>query len=182
MSSKPTLTPEEIRDRICTAMRLPLDAPDWLERTEEALFGWLNWCEKKRMPPADLSTVGGRIRIAREVVGISQESLGARIGLLGVRVSNIERGKAALPAEKIPGLCLSLRISQQWLITGEGDGGPGVPGERLRAMASPQYLAWRRRKAQHAQQKEKQAQAREKLRQIRYEAAQALAKRDQSGT
>lgn len=171
------LTLDQVRDRICTAMRIPSDAPDWLERTEQALFGWWNWKEKTRMPAADISTVGGRIRIAREIVGISQESLAARTGHTGLQISAIERGKANLRSEKIPGLCLSLRISQDWLITGEGPGGPGVPGERMRAMASPEYIAWVRRKAHREREKQKQAAVDEKLRQIRYEVAQKNEKR-----
>jgi transcriptional regulator with XRE-family HTH domain len=158
-------------------MRIPSDTPDWLERTEQALFGWWNWKEKKRLPTADLSTVGGRIRIAREVVGLSQESLAARIGMTGLQLSAVERGKANLRSEKIPGLCLSLRISQDWLITGEGPGGPGVPGERMRSMASPEYIAWVREREQHAAVKEKAARAAEQLRKLRFEIAERNAKR-----
>jgi transcriptional regulator with XRE-family HTH domain len=158
-------------------MRISSDTPDWLEKTEEALFGYLNWKEKRRLYPADLSTVGGRIRCAREVVGISQESLAARIGLTGLQMSAIERGKANLRAEKIPGLCMALKISQGWLITGEGPGAPGVPGEVLRSMASPEYIRWVRRKKENAERKEKNARAAERLRQVRYEVAKRNAER-----
>lgn len=170
-------TLEEVRDRICTAMRIASDTPDWLERTEEALFGWWNWKEKTRMPAADITTVGGRIRIAREIVGISQDSLAARTGHTGLQISAIERGKANLRSEKIPGLCLCLNIGQNWLITGEGPGGPGVPGERMRAMASPEYIEWARRRTQRAREKAKQAAVDEQLRKIRYEVAQKNAER-----
>lgn len=165
----------DIRERLCTAMRLPLDTPDWVERAERMLHGYLNWKERRQLKPLDLSTVPGRVRFAREAMGLTQAHLAARIGVRKYQVWGWEHGTQDIPAEKFPGLCMSTGVSQSWMLGESEDGGPpSVPQEVIRTALSPSYLAYRRERKTLQMDREK---ARKALAEIQAEVEALKSKR-----
>jgi transcriptional regulator with XRE-family HTH domain len=147
---------DDVRTRLCIALRIPDDAPDWLELTEHRLHAWWAFRERQAPTPIDISTLAGRMKAAREITGLSQNQLAARVGLpTGAHVSLMERGKADLPAERLPGLCMSLGVSQAWLLGESEAGGPPIPREVLRAMCSPSWFRYKRSQREFGAQKQK---------------------------
>lgn len=128
------MTLEEIRTRLIDAMALlPEEHADWLQHAEAQLYAHRACLHRfKRM--YDVSSVGGRIRTARVALGMSQEQLAIRMGpdIYQGDVSGWERGKRALPADKLRTLCAICGVSKEWVLGMSDDGGPGVPGEQLR--------------------------------------------------
>lgn len=121
-------TADDIRARICA--ELEYDGDDWLDVACDHI--------RKRLATIaftktyDTSTVGGRLKCARECAGLLQRELARRVKMTQLHISECERGKRELPAIKVPGICLSLAIKVPWLLIGEGDGGPKVAYRILR--------------------------------------------------
>ena len=121
------------------------DGPDWLatavrflETQVKVRAGRKEW---------DISTVGKRIRTARELAGMTQHQLAFRLGLKKLNVSLWEREKRDLPAQKIPGLALSLGVTREWLLGETEEGGPEVRRGILRRNQPERLIKWKRKKA-----------------------------------
>lgn len=140
-------TEDEIRERLCIALRVPLDTPDWLERAEMALHGYYTWRTKQRIKPYDRTTFGGRLLCARETAGITQKQLAARMGVFKCNVWGWEHGTQDFPSEKLGPLCTILLVSVPWMLGESEEGGPNLPTEVLRAAHSPSWLAYVRKRA-----------------------------------
>lgn len=113
--------------------------PHWLDEAVRQLEGLKHQRMGRRL--YDVSTVGARVRTAREIVGMTQPQLAKRIGVSPWLISNIERGQRDLPMARVPGLCRSLGVSQAWLLMQSDDGGPPVPSGILRKQIR---VNWRR--------------------------------------
>ncbi len=131
---------EEVRARLCRAMRHHGD--DWLDRAEHLLDG--EWRQRQRRTVYDVTSVGGRIRAAREALGLSQEQLAIRLGIKQVRVSEWERGKANLDATMFVRLAgaLSRVTTRAWLLMETDEGAPNVPLDVLGKRHSREGYAW----------------------------------------
>lgn len=66
---------------------------------------------------------GQRMRERREVVGLTQRQLGAKIGCSGQTISNWEKGLYwdAIPMRQFAFLTRALNTTKKWLITGQGE-------------------------------------------------------------
>lgn len=92
----------------------------------------------------DVSTVGMRILTAREIRGLTQVQLAARLlprrkkdgklrKMVGWDVRQWELGERDLPYELLPALCRALGVSEAWLLGDTDEGGPPMPkGLRVR--------------------------------------------------
>jgi transcriptional regulator with XRE-family HTH domain len=132
MTAMTTPTLEEARQRLIDAMAL--DAKHhagWLEIAEQKLVA-----ARARENPFkrmwDVSTVGGRMLMAREVCGMSREQAAIRIGTSASMYGRWERGKANIPAMRFRTVCLVLGVRERWLLGETEEGGPPVPKEQLR--------------------------------------------------
>lgn len=63
--------------------------------------------------PVDLH-VGGRLRLRRTLLGISQEKLGAALGLTFQQIQKYERGANRVSASKLHALSRALDVPVQW--------------------------------------------------------------------
>ncbi len=70
---------------------------------------------------AFLSSFGRRLKEARKASGMSQVELAPLIGLAKDSVSRYERGEVSPNAELVMLLAVSLGVSADWLLTGEGE-------------------------------------------------------------
>lgn len=66
-----------------------------------------------------------RIRKIREELGDSREKFGAKIGLSGDVINNLERGRIEIKEDRIKLICSTFDVSETWLKTGEGEMHPG---------------------------------------------------------
>jgi transcriptional regulator with XRE-family HTH domain len=168
------VTVDEIRRRLCIAMQVDLDYEHWLEDAEHACIAHTLWSKRETAPePLDLSTIGSRIRCAREICGMSIKQCAARAGIRPGVFRFIEEGKRDLPGERFLGLCLVLGVSRDWLLGESEEGGPPVPLRVLRLQASPAYLAYCRRKRAVDQARRKTQKAKAMLEELRDEAGGA---------
>ncbi len=137
------MTLEEVRQRLIDAMALdPKDHEGWLAIAEERLYA-----HRARQHPFkrayDVSTVGARIRTAREVCGMSIAQMALRLGVHMRDLSAWERGRRNLPADLFPRLCLVLGVKQAWVLGKSDEGGPPVPTGQLRKRVTER---WKQRK------------------------------------
>jgi len=93
------------------------------------------WC--KTMPPS-LGTkdtqpvdtyIGARIRLRRNLLGISQTELGDRIGVTFQQVQKYEKGVNRIGASRLASICDVLQITPAWLFE-------GAPGPRPKHSAT----------------------------------------------
>lgn len=92
----------------------------------------------------DVSSVGARIRTAREIRGLTQVQLAARLlprrrkdgklrRMVGWDVHGWETGERDLPYELLAPLCRALGVTEGWLLGDTDQGGPPMPrGLRVR--------------------------------------------------
>lgn len=71
------------------------------------------------------ATFGDRLAAAREAQGLSQSQLARRLGLRVQTIRNWEDDRSEPRANKLQMLAGFLNVSMVWLMTGEGEGGPG---------------------------------------------------------
>ena len=62
-----------------------------------------------------------RLRALRESLHLSRAAFGARLGLSGDSINNLERGRVELKDSTIKLICSEYRINEQWLRTGKGN-------------------------------------------------------------
>lgn len=65
--------------------------------------------------------IGERIKIAREIAGISQKSLGDHVGTSRNAVSRWESGDASPASERFPAIAEHLGTTVEWLMMGNGE-------------------------------------------------------------
>lgn len=65
-------------------------------------------------------TIGFRLKVARESMGLKQADLAERAGTQWQQVSRWERGTATPRAKAVKALSEALKINPTWLLTGEG--------------------------------------------------------------
>ncbi len=82
---------------------------------------------KKEPRPVD-KYVGSRIRLRRNMIGLSQETLGERIGLTFQQVQKYEKGSNRVGASRLQQIADVLQTSPAWFF--EGAPGVGNGGER----------------------------------------------------
>lgn len=140
----PTDDADEVKRRLCRVMRYQED--DWLDRAERLLDA--AWCQQQAKRIYDVSTVGYRIRAAREVMGMSQEQLALRMHVTGLTVGKWERGERNLKLEEARKLGLVLRpvCSKEWLFMASDEGGPDVPVHVLAKKHDPGWYGYRLRR------------------------------------
>lgn len=86
-----------------------------------------------------MSTLGERLREAREAAGMGQHSLARASGVSQSHISNVESGKRAeLGPSVVSALAASLGVSLSWLMTGQG---PKKPEPVPEAHAASPYEA-----------------------------------------
>jgi transcriptional regulator with XRE-family HTH domain len=82
--------------------------------------------------PVDLY-VGSRIRLRRKVLGVSQESLAANLGLTFQQIQKYERGTNRVSASKLYEIARSLQTTTSYFFEGFADPNSGEA-------RSPEYL------------------------------------------
>jgi transcriptional regulator with XRE-family HTH domain len=80
-----------------------------------------------------MNTINERILAVRKEAKESQRSFGAKIGISGPSVAQIESGKNNPSEQTIRAICKEFNVNRRWLETGEGD--PYVPAEPSDALA-----------------------------------------------
>ncbi len=68
------------------------------------------------------ATFGDRMTAARDLTGLSQSDLAARLGVKDKTIKAWENDTAEPRANKLQMLAGVLNVSMRWLLTGEGDG------------------------------------------------------------
>lgn len=64
----------------------------------------------------DYMQLGKRVRIRRQVLGLTQEGLAERIGVCTSFIGHIERGTRKLSVETLHDLCRALNVSADFLL------------------------------------------------------------------
>lgn len=77
----------------------------------------------------DAATFGDRVAGAREATGMTQSQLARRLGVKKVTLNGWEQDMSEPRANKLSMLAGLLNVSIIWLLTGEGDGMPGLNGD-----------------------------------------------------
>ena len=72
-------------------------------------------------------SIGARIRIAREIRGLTQGQLGKAIGLTRTSIVNIEQGRQGLPLHSFVKLTNYLGVSFHLLLLGRSERGHRQP-------------------------------------------------------
>lgn len=66
-------------------------------------------------------TVSERLREVRDREGLSRVAFGARLGVSGDVINNLERGRVEVKDSMIKLICTEFQISEEWLKSGNGD-------------------------------------------------------------
>lgn len=70
-----------------------------------------------------ISPIGGRLRLAREARGLTQEELARRVNVTASTVSKWEQGARANPQSRaMVAVAALLGVSLDWLLLGKGRG------------------------------------------------------------
>ncbi len=136
-----SLTLEDVRARIIDALafepQIAADEDWWVSEAARVILAYRAWQGGRRV--YDVSTVGKRIRTAREVVGLSQAQFAQRLGVRQEQLSRWERGARDIPADVFSRVCLSLGVQEAWALGDSEEGGPPVPKGVLRKQRLPNW-------------------------------------------
>lgn len=77
--------------------------------------------------PADITTLGGRIRFAREAAGLTQDDIAKHFGINRVSVTQWEQNVTMPSIERVPGLAALLQTDMHWLLNAQGVPPPEQP-------------------------------------------------------
>ncbi len=131
-TSTPTLTLEEVRQRLIDAMALsPAERDGWLDLAEARLYA-LRVRDNPFTRMFDVSTFTGRMRTARECLGLSQKQAAIRARVSPPTYSKYESGKRDIPAPRFATICRVLAVREAWMLGLSEEGGPRVPERQLR--------------------------------------------------
>lgn len=72
-----------------------------------------------------METIGQRVIALRKRLGLTQTELGTKIGLAATTISGIEKDKSH-PVETLTAIAKFFKVSEAWLINGEGEAPKGV--------------------------------------------------------
>ena len=84
--------------------------------------------------------VGARVRMRRMMLGMSQEKLGAELGLTFQQVQKYEKGANRISASRLQQIAHILQVPVSFFF----DGAPSLPGQQTDGLAeatSPAYVA-----------------------------------------
>src|SRR6187401_2735678 len=92
---------------------------------------------KKKPNPTDIH-VGGRIRMRRNILGMSQEKLGEALGITFQQVQKYEKGVNRVGASRLQHIAHILQVPVEFFF----DGAPRAPGQKGGGNApSPSYVS-----------------------------------------
>lgn len=87
--------------------------------------------QSKKPDPVDVH-VGGRVRLRRMLLGMSQEELGNRLGLTFQQIQKYERGANRIGASRLYKISRILEVPVSFLFDDmDNDEGPSDPGVRI---------------------------------------------------
>ena len=94
---------------------------------------------KKQPNPIDIH-VGGRVRLRRMMLGMSQEKLGEQLGITFQQIQKYEKGTNRIGASRLQHIARVLAVPVAFFF----DGAPGLAGDGTKAMPeaadTPNYL------------------------------------------
>jgi transcriptional regulator with XRE-family HTH domain len=67
------------------------------------------------------TTLGDRLRQAREAAGLKKAELALKTGLSKSQIGRIENGKSSSPVRTVKDLARTLGVTVEWLLTGKGE-------------------------------------------------------------
>ena len=70
-----------------------------------------------------LKDMGERVYKQRKMCGLTQEELAEAIGVSPQMISNLELGKKAIRPENLINLCAALKVSADYILTGDSRSG-----------------------------------------------------------
>ncbi len=79
-------------------------------------------------------SLGRRVRLLRDHFGLRQDEFGARAGISGNRVSEIENDKGGTTASVLMSLCREFPVNPEWVLSGRGMMLKGDPESALPAV------------------------------------------------
>src|SRR6187401_2655332 len=82
---------------------------------------------KKRPNPTDIH-VGGRIRLRRNILGMSQEKLGENLGITFQQIQKYEKGTNRVGASRLQAIASILEAPVSFFFADAPGGGPGELG------------------------------------------------------
>lgn len=93
-----------------------------------------------------MQEIGGRIRKARELAGLTQADLGRQIGVQAAAVSKYEKGDADPGTVTLAKIAEIGGVTVDWLVTGKGDlyAEPRATDPQLEAAVRESEAEWRR--------------------------------------
>lgn len=118
---------------------------DWIDQAVLTIESHIALKTKRK--EWDCSTVGKRIRTARELAGMSQRQMALRLNVSQFAVSQWERGLGDLPSSKVRGIATSCAVAVPWLLMESEEGGPKVRNGILRANRPIKLVKYMREKA-----------------------------------
>ncbi|MCF8382440.1 MAG: helix-turn-helix domain-containing protein [Chlorobium sp.] len=65
-------------------------------------------------------SLGQRVRLLRDHLELRQDEFGARVGISGNRISEIENGKGGTTASVLMSLCREFPVNPEWVLSGRG--------------------------------------------------------------
>jgi transcriptional regulator with XRE-family HTH domain len=84
--------------------------------------------QKSKLPPKE-QAICLRLKEARLRLGLSQESVAQRVGVLASQISNLEKCRAPVRCQFALRFCRELIISEEWLATGKFAGAEAALGK-----------------------------------------------------
>ena len=139
-----TGSPEE---RVRAALPADFEG-DPIAEAVRIITAWRQQHEAPGQRVYDVSFIGGRIRCAREIAGLTQRQLALRWNETRFFVARVEKGHQALPVRKVPGLAMILGVSRDWLLMESDEGGPQARHLLLRKEKSESLTRLKRRQAE----------------------------------
>lgn len=75
----------------------------------------------------DNTSMGNRVKEIREMLNLSQESFGSKIGVTRASISNIEKCTRNMSEQTMTSICREFNVNYFWLRDGVGDMFTGLP-------------------------------------------------------
>lgn len=81
-----------------------------------------------------------RVKEVRNVLKLSQEDFGQRIGITRASISNIEKGSRNMSEQTLKSICREFNVSYAWLKDGKGDMFTNLPETLLDEVVDEYHL------------------------------------------